>query len=721
MSNEKLEKISKYLLLAIFFTPVIYIGGFYYPFIITKTLFFRFLIQLAFSIYIILLISNYSRYKPRINKALVIVFLLLLSSFVSAILGLDFYKSFWSSFERMEGVVGNIYIFLYLFLLIQFFREKKDWFQAFRVIIIAGFLASAYAIIQRFGILPVFQSGVSRAAGTLGNAAFLAGYMLLSFGLSLYHYFRETNKSFKAFTLVSSLLFIFTLFLTATRGAILGVLIAFVWFLLVYAIFGNKVKMKRYSIIILLLFIFASFLFYFYRDNFKDSNIEIVKRIATISIQDATVKNRLMVWQMVISEFKNYPLFGIGLENFNVIYNKHFTPKINENWFDRTHNIYLDNLIQNGIIGLILYLLILFYLFILLWKKRKENFNLFLIFSSLLIAYAVHNFFVFDVLSTFIMFVFIIGFIAYDKSEEEQISKKELSNALQIFVILILLISNIYIFYKLIYKPYQINKDLYTGYYYILADSDLSYDKFKSALSQRYGSTEAALQLSKMYDVLVEEGDTIDYGLKTKFQNLLEEKLKFAIENNPLDVRLRLHLAQFLINYKQSAEDMQLAIENLEKSIGLSPKRPDAYYLLFNLYLKLNDNKKAIDSLERLIAELPWYNQAKLMILNALVEEDPEKAEKYYQEGIQNGIDSSTVLEVLEYLLNQKRYDETIVYYDKLISFYPDRYDYRIDLAKVYVLTGQTDKAIEQVNIINAHNPLLLQNEPELINNLNSY
>jgi len=125
--------------------------------------------------------------------------------------------------------------------------------------------------------------------------------------------------------------------------------------------------------------------------------------------------------------------------------------------------------------------------------------------------------------------------------------------------------------------------------------------------------------------------------------------------------------------------------------------------------------------MDSLIEKIPWYSQAKLMVINSLVEVDPEKAEIYYQEGIeQGGADSHTIKEILEYLLNQERYEEAIPYYNKLIQFEPERYDYRIDLAKVYYLTNQIDSAIDQVNIINAYNPLLLENEAELINGLSA-
>lgn len=721
MSNQKLSKIAKCLLLASFFTPLIYLGGFYYPFIITKVLFFRLIVQLAFSIYIILLISDYGKYKPKVNSAIILGFLLVVSSFVSAWLGLNFYKSFWSSFERMEGVIGVIYVFVWLFLLFQFFKVKEDWKKAFRSVIIAAFLSSIYAVTQKFGILQVFEAGIDRAAGTLGNAAFLAGYMLLSFGLGIYHYFQENNNKFKNFTLISVCLFLFTLLLTSTRGAILGVLVAFIWFLLVYAFFGEKAKIRQYSAIFLVIIVLTGSLFYLFRDNFKDSNIDLVRRMATISFQDATVKNRILVWEMALKEFKNYPIFGVGLENFNVLYNKHFNPKINEDWFDRTHNIYLDYLIQNGILGLLIYLSIFIYIFSLLWKKRKENFTLFLVFSSLLIAYGVHNFFVFDVLSTFFLFIFVLAFVSF-REREEKMQDKEIGAFVQSLTLIILLICNIFIFYKLIYQPYHINKSLYTGYYYILADTDKSYDNFEEVLAHKYGSVEGALQLISMYNVLEEQGSSIDYSHKVKFRDLAKEKLRISINNFPLDIRLRMHFSQLLLNNNPNEEESKEIVDNLEKSIELSPERPEAYYLLLNFYLMNNQTEKAVEVVEGLINEIPWYGQAKLMIINSLYEIDPEKAEEYYKQGVdQAGVNQYTIKEVLEYLLSQERYEESIPYYLKLIEYYPDRYDYRVDLAKVYYLTNQREKAREQIEKINAHDPLLLQNEGELLNSLNLF
>ena len=134
MLELKLEKYTRILLYAVPFLALIFIEGFYFPFIITKTVFFRLLMQLGLSFYFLLLALNFKKYKPRFNLALILVGIFFLVQLVAAIFGLDFYKSFWSSFERMEGVVSLIYLTIYLFLLQIFLREKRDWLFYIRLI-----------------------------------------------------------------------------------------------------------------------------------------------------------------------------------------------------------------------------------------------------------------------------------------------------------------------------------------------------------------------------------------------------------------------------------------------------------------------------------------------------------------------------------------------------------------------------------------------------------
>ena len=719
MFELKLEKYTRILLYAAPFLVLIFIESFYFPFVITRTVFFRLLMQLGLSFYLLLLSLNFKKYRPCFNWALALVIIFFLIQLAAAIFGYDFYKSFWSDFERMEGVVSLIYLAVYLFLLQAFLREKQQWLFYVRLILISSVIVSLYGVAQKFNILPVFEAGIGRVTSTIGNAAFLAGYLLITSGLGIYYYFNEAIKNYKYFALIAIGLNLAVLFLTSTRGAILGLIAGGVIFLLFNALYlSGKIRRNSLAIIIILAVVFIGF--FAFRARLADSNIEFLRRLATISADDSTVLNRLLVWRMAVNDFKFQPLFGAGQENFDVIYNKYYTPDISENWFDRTHNVYLDQLMAGGIFGLIAYLAILFYLFYLLFKNRREDYWQFAVVSSLLVAYAIHNFFVFDTLNTSFLYFFLIGLISFrEKNAEEKNAQPNNQAFNRIFIILIII--NIFVFYKLVYLPLKINRAIYVGYYYAVADTYRSYENFKQALSYKFGSTEAAAQLNKMWDIVEAQND-INAAVKEKYLALNREKLEFASANFPLDIKAKMYLGQLIINNYKDGQELDRAESLLLESKKLSPGRVEPYYLLYNLYSQKKEKQKARAILEDLVKRLPWYGGAKIMLLGDLYKDEPNRAEELFQEGIKQygASEFGGLKKIIAYFLDGKRYEEVVPYYNDLIESEPARYDYRLDLAKVYYLNGEIDKAVEQVNIIKANSPEILRGYEEFMNMLNS-
>ncbi|MBI4779120.1 O-antigen ligase family protein [Candidatus Falkowbacteria bacterium] len=720
MLENKLEKYAKILLYAVPFLALIFIEGFYFPFIITRTVFFRLLMQSALSLYFLLLAINFKKYRPRLSAGLILVLIFLFIQLIAAIFGYGFYRSFWSDFERMEGVISLIYLAVYLFLLQIFFREKTDWLFYVRLILISSLLVSLYGLGQRFNILPVFEAGINRVTSTIGNAAFLAGYLLMAVGLGIYYYFNEARANYKYFALAATGLNIIVLFLTSTRGAILGLIFGALAFVLLNAVFLTG-KIRKYSIVVIITLIVLSTGFFIFRDKFADSGVSFIKRMATISIADANIKNRLTVWRMALRDFKLHPWLGVGMENFEIIYNKYYAPDISENWFDRTHNVYIDQLVAGGIVGLIAYLAILFYLFYLLFKIRREDYWQFAVLTGLLIGYSIHNFFVFDTINTSFLYFFLIALIGFrerEAAEEKNITTQPDHKRFN-YAFIALIIINIFVFYKLVYLPYKINRSLYIGYYYILADTFRSYENFKYALNYKLGSIETVVQLNKMLEVLETQGEA-NAQTKEQFNELAREKLMVVSNNFPLDIKTKMYLGQFILNNYKDLKELDRAENLFKESIRLSPTRIEPFYLLYNLYAQKGEKEKARAVLYDLISRVPNYGGAKIMLMSELAKDDPAKAEELYRQAIeQYGFyDYSGSKKIIIYLLGQKRYEEAIPYYYRLFLEEIDRYDYHLDLAKIYYLTNKYDEAIEQINIVSAKSPDSLKDSEEFVNML---
>ena len=241
--------------------------------------------------------------------------------FTTSIFGTHFYNSFFATLERLQGVVYWLFLLVYILLLKFYFRTSKDWMAFFKITILVSFVASIYAILQKFSLIDVFHSGIDRAEGTLGNAAFLGSYLLLAVILGFWLFLREQNKIWKYSILIINLFNIFVLYLTLTRSALLALLVFFtVWIFTGASSFSRKYKMiSRGVLALMLILVVLSIIF---RDYLANLDNDIINRLFVISLDSPVIKNRLLVWQGALQNIGNYFWLGLGMNNFDVLFNK---------------------------------------------------------------------------------------------------------------------------------------------------------------------------------------------------------------------------------------------------------------------------------------------------------------------------------------------------------------------------------------------------------------
>ncbi len=168
--------------------------------------------------------------------------------------------------------------------------------------------------------------------------------------------------------------------------------------------------MKRFRIALigtLLILIAAYGLIFINRNHSIVKNNFILSRITNFSLEDSTTKARFAMWKMALKGFQERPFFGWGRENYSLVFNTHYDSSfddanVSEGWEDRAHNIFLEELVYGGIIGLFSYILLMtaaFYVF-------KNNSVLF----ALLIGYVVQNLFGVDNLNEHIPFFILLAY-----------------------------------------------------------------------------------------------------------------------------------------------------------------------------------------------------------------------------------------------------------------------------------------------------------------------
>src|SRR3989344_983704 len=126
------------------------ISNLFFPYITAKNIAFRVLVEVLTTGWLVLVILD-KRYLPKKSSIVyAVTAFLVVMSFATAF-GVDPYRSFWSSFERMEGLVTYIHLYLFFILLGVFLQSEKLWRWFFHTSIGVSLVMSAIALSQLLG------------------------------------------------------------------------------------------------------------------------------------------------------------------------------------------------------------------------------------------------------------------------------------------------------------------------------------------------------------------------------------------------------------------------------------------------------------------------------------------------------------------------------------------------------------------------------------------
>ena len=441
-----LNKIVHYGLCAILLTPLAFWPKALYPFATPKFLLFQILVEIVFGAWLILLIcrGGFTRIIAdlRRNHIALAILSFITVSFISALLGVDFQRSFWGLGARMTGLFAELHFVAWFLVLIFYLKnDKEKWNNYLNFSFFVALAVAATSFYQN----PKWVLAVGSTI--FNNPTFVAPYFIFHFFWGLYktifNFSRlagsRTAGQFSIFKLKgwiyaagATFLFI-AIVLTQIRGAILGLLIGiFIFGLLL--IFSNILNQRLKNVLIAIYLIFAIGIagFWSFRDLPLIQNISILKKITTASLAETTVRTRLLTWQLALKGFWDKPVLGVGPENFNYVFNARYNPYFlkfggggfGETWFDKPHNAFLEILSETGLVGSLAYILIwftiAFYLFK-IFKRNQANTSIIpimeakllsFILASAFISYLVAVFFSFDSFGSWFGLFLMLGFLA---------------------------------------------------------------------------------------------------------------------------------------------------------------------------------------------------------------------------------------------------------------------------------------------------------------------
>lgn len=315
---------------------------------------------LLFPIIVLRIISNIIRNEIKLNKPIIYFFLYISSIFISLIFNLDL-----NILSSTKGLLSYIiWPLIFVFSATERFTNKSSD----RINKLMWYVGYITAINTIFPLILYLNTGIVIGELIIGDNNFRSfGFLTDQVGFALV-YFVVLSVFEKRY--ISLLIFLFSIFVTGTRGAILFGLIA----LVVSFIFQNQKYLSFKNLFInakkgvLLFFVLVAAWF-----AFGDALGELILlRLDQSSIENTSAQ-RLGAMEAGVQLFLENPLFGIGVGRFQEtvsltpeLYSKfdyHETLSEVENMrgYSNAQNQFVDILVNGGVFSFISVYLFLFY------------------------------------------------------------------------------------------------------------------------------------------------------------------------------------------------------------------------------------------------------------------------------------------------------------------------------------------------------------------------
>ena len=724
----QLNRVLNYIIVAGLFllllTPLIVSRDLFFPFITGKAFFFRLIIEVLLGLWLFL-VWREPAYRPRKSWLTMAILALVLVSTLATIFSQNPYRSFWSNLERMDGLVNYLHLLAYFLMISAMFRAERIWHWFFHVSIGVSLIMVGYSFAQLSEVIPISQG---RLDGTLGNAIYLAAYMLFHVFLTAFLLFRHWNRAWTRYLYLPVIaLQVYVLYRTATRGTILGLLAgAFIFAVILLIKRWSDQKIRRASLAGLIALVVIVGGVFFARNSSFVQNSPVLARFASISATEQTTESRLTIWQMSLRGFTERPVLGWGPENYNLVFNKYYEPKLwrQEQWFDRSHNIFLDWLIDAGALGLLAYLSIFATALYYLWRGRQNKFDIVTkaLFTGLLVAYLVHNIFAFDNLTSYLLFFAFLAYLHFHTLPVQSESKvfkplTEGDRILQRITIAALVAAVPVGGYYLSIKPLTVSAKLITALGQVPNGSNpdtvakAKLDLFKQITDAKtFGSREAIEQLVGQAGGITQSAQ-VSNEVKQLVANTSVSLMQEEIAKSPQDARLHLILGATLSNFGQK----ELAIASLLKALELSPQKQTIMFQLAGAYVGQKDFQKALEIAERAFRlDENFLEARKFYALVLIYSGDLKSAEGLLSQTQSLELDDRFINAYVE----AKRYDLVLKLWQNKVKQAPANAQNRFSLAAAYLQSGQRNLAIQELESASAIDAKLKATTDRLISEI---
>lgn len=577
-------------------TPLIISTNTIFPFIVGKAIFARSIIEIIFTLWLILIIC-YPQHRPSKSWVIISLSIGLSVSIITSFMGVSFIRSLWSTFERMNGIIDQAHWLAFILVAGSVYRSFSSWRVLFTLNLgMAGFV-SLVGLIQYYNWIDpflleelTFPYSSNYIESTLGNSAFMSIYAMsnsvLGLGLILQSIHNRQLKRLnflQIFWLLNTSLCFWALWLTASRWAfvnsILGALILSVGYS-----FWKTERIKTgviYIALFLSLVVITLPIVVRVVDDLENS-MPMIWRILGPE-EDRSYSRRAAAFEAAVDAYVEKPVFGWGPENYLVPWGKHvdILPGDIIPSFDVAHSALAEKLTTQGTLGILSSILIFSTIIIVLRRSircRSGHYRYFIIVVTVaLIASYSQKLFTFDNVALTLQLSLLIAFVVseegrlrtntenYIQNESHKLYSTKPKKAWLIVPIVVL---SIWSLYSYNYKPYQaarasselLRASLWTD---ISANFNRSVDEFPALanISRRLMIDHVGCGIATMAHA--------DY---VEAVDLVTKEGQEALQIEPQNWRIHVALAKFYqLAYGRNSIYSELADAHVQEALKLAP------------------------------------------------------------------------------------------------------------------------------------------------------
>jgi putative inorganic carbon (HCO3(-)) transporter len=641
-------------------------------------------------------------------------------------------------YDDFEGILTLLFYFFLYFVTVNFARKTETIYKLMTAMLISTLLISGYGLAQNFGFDFVMWNpetySPDRFFSTLGNPNFLAAYLVETIPVLFIMFFITHKMNKKIMILAVLLISAIVLFLTKSRAGMLS-FITTVVLIAIYTVYdarkGEKELFDMNKTWFIMFGIMA--LVMFFVPKVQEALAMIWSRSKNLfTFHGITLTPRVYIWKSAFMMFRDYPVLGTGLDTFQVMFPYYRFPiywQLEWNGTpEKTHNIFLQVLATQGIVGMSFYLLLLTAFF----KKafnlilgEKNSHRRYLSFAIMMgtIGYLIQGLFNYTVVAYGFFFWMALGLIISLDTSSKKFYSAQFSAGFSSFISRHKALVYSAVVTVLILMSVGLVREWMGDMYYKIGNITSVSDKdavavsyFQEAVNLNPNSEIYWVKYGISYEKLMHQ--ETDRDKKLYLINKAASIHEHTIEMNPMNGYNYNNLARVYKHFGETIDPSKndTAISYYNEAIKRDPNNAYFGLDLATVYMNRKEWQKAADICQGYIKMYPDFAVPYSYMGYMLMLQGKERINDtlyFYEQAVdpkkQWYRDTTTQLSTYSNMgiiyVNVNKLDKAIDMFSRVVDIKPDYAEGWLNLARLYEMTKAYGKAADSYNEVLKINP----------------